>query len=216
MGFAAFDRQRHVAGAGIAFDDLEFGPENGVEDRCVIRRSSTLGAGCKNSLGGEDVLEGFGRSGGPGGAHTDLLIGGAEVVELLRVVLNLRLVAGQRVHDRAREQRAERGAVLGRHVVEVSGCLVAAGARHVFRHHVRVAGNVFADVAGDSASVDVMPAAWRGADDEIDIATFVERGEIALRRCRRGEQAQHHAGSGQSQKCRTNADHTGLPGRYCE
>ena len=57
----------------------------------------------------------------------------------------------------------ERGAVLGRDLVEIVGGLEAAGARHVLRDQRRLSRNVLAQVARHHAAVEIGGA--RGAAD---------------------------------------------------
>ena len=61
-----------------------------------------------------------------------------------------------------------RGAVLGRNIVDVVGRHQSAGAGHVLRHHRGLAGQVPADMAGHRAAEQVVGAARRAADHHPD------------------------------------------------
>src|SRR5262249_51477013 len=91
----------------------------------------------------------------------------AEPVELRGVEANTRL-AQCLVDGRALYQRANSGAVLGRHAVEIVSGSSGARARHVLRYHDRIAGNVPGPVARHRAGVEIVAAAYIEADDELD------------------------------------------------
>jgi hypothetical protein len=62
----------------------------------------------------------------------------------------------------------ERGAVLGRDLVEIVRGLEAAGARHVLRDQRRLSRNVLAQVARHHAAVEIVAAARGVADGDRD------------------------------------------------
>ena len=82
--------------------------------------------------------------------------------------------AEQRIEIGAAREAAEGGAVLGRDGVEEVGGLQAAGARHVLHDNIGIAGNVASDVARERAGVEVIAAARRIAEDEVDVPAGVE------------------------------------------
>ena len=62
----------------------------------------------------------------------------------------------------------ERGAILGRHLVDVVGGLEAAGARHVLRDELGIARNVATHMARQRARIDVIAAAGTKTDQQLD------------------------------------------------
>ena len=82
---------------------------------------------------------------------------------------------------------ADDGAVLGGLVVEIVGGPDGDGARHVEGDHGRVPGQVVAQMRRDQATIGVVAAAHRIADDEIDGLALVE----VVRR-RAGDEAEAH------------------------
>src|SRR5262249_37928619 len=62
---------------------------------------------------------------------------------------------------------AERGAVLGRDVVEVARGNVAAGARHVLCDYGGIARQMAADMPRHDTAPEVVAAAWPEADDHL-------------------------------------------------
>ena len=138
----------------------------------------------------------------PGDADADLVVGAADPVELGRVELRA-LVAEQRIEAGAAADDAEGRAVLGADIVEPVGEPQAAGALHVLRHDVRIAGNVLAHVAREHARIEVVAAADAVADIEIDGLALVEVGH-ALRAAARGGDKQE----GRGQRPRVNTSNT--------
>ena len=65
--------------------------------------------------------------------------------------------AADRSERRVARDDAHHAAVLRRHVVDVVGRVEAAAARHILRHHVGLAREMLADVAGDDAAPLVVP-----------------------------------------------------------
>src|SRR5262245_6686867 len=117
----------------------------------------------------------------PGDADADLVVGRAEPVELGRLELGC-AVAEQRIEAGAAIEGAEDEPVLGCRVVEEVGQPHAAAALHVLRHHGRIAGNVFAEMARQHARIGVVAPADAGADVNCDGLAAVEvGGSLAMR-----------------------------------
>jgi hypothetical protein len=116
--------------------------------------------------------------------------GGAEPGELARIELHIRIaaeeaderhVAPDDREARAVARRADREIVRGPH---------GACPRHVLHHDHGVAGNVAGEMARDDPGGDVITAARAVADDEVDVAGFVEVLDGGLR-VRWSDQQQH-------------------------
>ena len=88
--------------------------------------------------------------------------------DLGRIEQLLDLGIEQRTDHRARHDVGDDGAVLGRDLGDEARRPRAAGARHVLRHDVRIARDVAPDVPRHHAPVDVVAAAGRRADQEVD------------------------------------------------
>ena len=71
--------------------------------------------------------------------------------------------------------------------------LQRAGARHVLRHDGRIAGDVLADVAGEMPRVEVVAAADREADHEVDGLALVELLDASGRGGQGGERTKARA-----------------------
>ena len=98
----------------------------------------------------------------------------ADIGELRRVVLHGGI--GERLLERGGFYHdPERGAVLGRDLVEIIGGLEAAGARHVLRDQGRLSGDVLAQVARHHAAVEIVAAARGVADGDGDGLAGEER-----------------------------------------
>ena len=95
-------------------------------------------------------------------------------------------LVGVPIHDSRVGSKRAHAAVLGRDVEDVARCRVAAGARHVLRHHVGMARQMLADVAAERASPQVVAAARPEADDHLH-ALAGKR--VGLRRRRRRARA---------------------------
>ena len=105
----------------------------------------------------------------------------------------------QRIDAGGAGEGAEIRAVLRRRGEDIVCGFERAGARHVLRHHGRVAGDVLADVAGEMASVQIVAAADREADHHVDGLALVEllralgvgrkRGSRQSRQAQRSESA---------------------------
>src|SRR5262249_30282621 len=95
--------------------------------------------------------------------EVDLLGGAADPRDLGRIVLNaggVHVGLGRYLPV----DRADLGAVLGRGVVDVVGCLEAAGTGHGLDDDVRLAGNVARHDAGEEAGVGVVGALAAAVD----------------------------------------------------
>ena len=114
----------------------------------------------------EEILPGLHRRGVPGDADADVVGDAAEPGELGAV--EGRAAFQQRIDAGGARERAERGAVLRRGGVDEIRRAQRAGARHVLRHDGRLAGDVLAHVAGEMAGVEVVAAADREADQQVD------------------------------------------------
>ncbi len=147
--------------------------EHAVEHaRELIGIGAGAGAADRELLG-EQVLE-FGDAGIlHRHADADFVIGAADPAEFLRVE-GVALADQQRIEGDAAADRAERGAVLRRDAIKIIGEPQTAGAFHVLRHQRRIAGDMRAHVAADHARIEVVGAAGRVADIEVDIAVLVE------------------------------------------
>ena len=146
---------------------------------------------------GQEVVE-FGDLGAavPHHADADLVIGAADPVEPVAVELR-GLVAEQRIEAGAAADGADHRAVLVGDVVEPVGEPQAAGAFHVLRRHLRIAGNVLAEMARDQPRVDVVAAADAVADHHVDGLALVELGR---RLGGRAAGAQHGKNGGGSEQ----------------
>ena len=197
LHLAALHRQIDLPRAGIAGHDLELGAEQVLEQfgevagRCAVRR------GADDQLLLEHLGEALHRRAGAHQADIDVLVGVADVVELAHVVGGAGAAAEQRLDHRAHEQRADHRAVLRRGVVDVRGGDVARRARHVADDHVRVAGQVLADVPRDGAGIEIVAAAGRRGGDDSDGLAAVELRDGLLRRgalrAEQGDAATAHA-----------------------
>jgi hypothetical protein len=93
--------------------------------------------------------------------------------------IELRLPVGvERLECNGILQQTDDGAVPRRNVVHVICGRDAAGGRHVLRDNGGIAGNVLAEMLGESARVDIVAATHRCADDQLDIFALVEIGRL--------------------------------------
>ena len=127
-------------------------------------------------VGLQHVVPALHLGGVPGHAQADLVADAADPGVAARVVLR-RAAADQRLHRHAAADHADRGAVLGRDVVEEIREPQAAGAGHVLRHDVGIAGDVLAHVAREHARIEVVVAAGGVADQQLDGLAAVEVGD---------------------------------------
>src|SRR5262249_4783775 len=102
----------------------------------------------------------------------------------------------QRIDAGGAGERADGPAVLRcRRIDEVRG-LQRARTWHVLRHHGRVAGNMLADVAREVPTVQVVAAANREADYQIDGFALVEFLDTLRRRRRNGGSGERQESNG--------------------
>ncbi len=138
-----------------------------------------------------DVLH---LGGGVGDADVVLAGRAAEPRHLGRIEPRARRIAQRPERGIAGDDREHR-AVLWRGAVDVARRDVAAGARHVLRHHRRIAGQVLADVAGDGAAPQVVAATRPEADDQRDILADERLGcglRVSLRRTPNARREKRH------------------------
>src|SRR5262249_28040038 len=134
LDLAALHRQKHVGGGRESAHQLELGADQLVE-RLRIRARAGAGTGVAyDQLRPQEVLHGFDRGGVVGDADVGLLRRRADPGQPGRIEAGAGR-AGERPERRVAGDDAERGAVLGRDVVEVARGDIAAGARHVLRDH---------------------------------------------------------------------------------
>ena len=135
-----------------------------------------IGAGAGAADGqvlGEEILE-FGDAGlAHRDADADLVISAGNPVESLRIE-GIALADEERIESDAAADRADRGAVMRRHAVEIIGKTQAAGAFEVLRHQRRIAGNMPAEMPADHPRIKVISAADAVADIKVDGAALVE------------------------------------------
>src|SRR5581483_7785555 len=88
---------------------------------------------------------------------------------------------------------ADGGAVLGGGPIKPVGHDEAAAARHVLRDHRWIAGNVRPDMGREQAAIEIVAAAWLGADIDRERAAAIEiLDRIGGGRC--GGEQQRNAG----------------------
>jgi hypothetical protein len=103
-----------------------------------------------------------------GDAEPSGAVRGAEISKLGRVIAQLPRGNYKRLDQRGRKHDGNDGAVLRRNPVQIFGSFHAARARHVLHDDVGLSGQMLAHVPGDSAAIDVEPAAGIGADHDGD------------------------------------------------
>ena len=112
--------------------------------------------------------------------------------------------AQELLHRNATRERAEYGAVLRRDIVDIVRHFKRSGARHVLRHQRRIAGYVLAHVACQRARIDVVAAASRKSDQNLNRLALIEIGDCIGRLCRHGgktdERRQTQRGPGPQHK----------------
>src|ERR1044071_7373660 len=114
--------------------------------------------------------------------HRSLSRRRAEPADLRGVELRLPVLEEWLKRHRVLKQR-DHGAVLWRDIVQVIGGAESAGGWHVLRHDGGIARNMLAKMFGDGARVDVVAAADRRADDEVEVLALVEiRDGVSARR----------------------------------
>ena len=185
---------RDLAAAGIAGDDAELGAEHVVQQQRQIVGGGAGIAGADDQLLVEHVLERLHRRVAAHVADIDVAVGAAEIDELVRIVLH-RHVAEQRLQHRAGEDRADRGAVLGRDRIDVAGGAVGSRAAHVLHDDGRIAGHGVAEMPRQQPRIGVVAAAGRRADDHRDLLALEELLDRFLRR-RDGRGAQQAGNRG--------------------
>ena len=177
VDLAAVDREDHVRRRGEAGDQLELRAEQAVE-RARIRIGAGADAGIADDrLVLQQIVEGLHL--GAAVHEADIGFGRrrAEPGHLERIESRAGEPADRSERRVARDD-AHHAAVLRRHRVDVIRRIEAAAARHVLRHHVGLARQVLADVAGDDAAPLVIAA----AGPEPDHHRHVAAGEIRLLR----------------------------------
>ena len=83
-------------------------------------------------------------------------------------------VSHLRSGDRRRGRQDDHRAVLRSDVVEIVDRPEATGARHIANDHVRLAGDIAADMAGQEAAPQIRAAAGCIADDDTEVFTLIE------------------------------------------
>ena len=106
--------------------------------------------------------------------------------------------AGDRPQRRAGRDDRHCAAVPGRDIVDVVGGDEATGARHVLGYHVRLSGQMPADMARHRPAPEVEAAAWSRGDDHGDGLAGKRR---LLRAC--GRDADRRCGNGRGQQQRS-------------
>ena len=184
--------EHDVGGAGIAGNDLELGAGEGVQQpRIAFGRRRRAGAAGDGFIFA-DVLDVLGFRGVPAdhrfqhGGHA------ADIGEFGRLVLHARGLERLFQHHGLGHHR-ERGAVLGRDIVEIIRRPQAAGARHGLHHDERIARDVPPHVVREQARVEIVAAARREADIEVDGGALVEGFHRLLRQRRIAEACGRHA-----------------------
>jgi hypothetical protein len=111
-----------------------------------------------------------------GRADACAALGATEILEPDRLIRGFGLRIEQRRHDRAWIERADGGAVLGRHGINVRSRLHGAGAWHVADDDGRVAGDEARQMSREGARVEIVAAAGAAANHHADGLASVEVG----------------------------------------
>src|SRR5215208_4465697 len=151
VNLAALHGERDVDGALIAGDDPEFGAGCMIVQGRIIARGAAGGAAADHGLVLLRVLESLYLGILERRADPHAAVGGADISDLGRVKLQVRLFVDQRPNDRAGHQRTDAAAVLRGHGADIDARARAAGARHVLDDDVGIAGNMAVHVARDRA-----------------------------------------------------------------
>ena len=182
VDLAALHGQEHVGRCRKAGDDLELHAE-----QCIERLRIGVGAGADAGVAHDqlrivEILERLHLGGIGGDADIRLGRGRSEPGDLGRIEARSG-GPGDRPQGRVARDDPHHAAVLGGEIVDVIGGHEAAGARHVLRHHRRIARQVLADVAGDHAAPQIVAAAGPETDQHLHV--LARKGGGALRPCGR-------------------------------
>ena len=174
MKFLLLDGQADLVGALVAGNEIELHAQQVfLDDGVIDQRASGAGAADDELLFEHLPIVLDGRIAAHD-AHDAVLIGIANEAELGRVELVEALASHQRVEERAGQDNANRCPVFGGDRVEIARSAQAAGAGHVLNDDVRIAWNMFLQMARDEPRIDIDAAAGRRARDHRDILALVE------------------------------------------
>ena len=168
VGLPTINREHDFGGRLVAAHELELGARQRIEHVDVVDRRTAggnAGHGARNRL---RILEGLDLRFLRGDAEPGGAVRGAEISKLGRVIAQLSRGNYERLGKRGGKHDGDDGAVFWRNPVQIFGSLHAARARHVLHDDVGLSGQMLADVPGDSATIDVEPAAGIGADHDGD------------------------------------------------
>ena len=183
IDLAALDRERDLGGAGVARDHVVLGARGLLVEVAVFAGGIIGRDAAELRLLGERIVERLDLRILARDADAGAVVGGAEIKHLGRVEQRFGFLVEQRTHHRTRHDRGDGGAVLGRDRADETRRPGAARARHVLRDDRRLAWNVAAHVARQCARIDVVAAAGRRPDEEIDILAGEEVGGDSRHRC---------------------------------
>ena len=194
IDLAALGRELDLVGAGIAVHHLDLGAEHvAIKQRENVGiRTRALAA--KSGGRDEEIAEGLHGCLAAGDAEAHLVGDATEPAELGAVEFGL---VQQRRNALAARERADDRAVFRGDGIKIVGGLEAAGAAHVLRHHVGIAGKMFAEMSRQQPSIRVVAAAYAVADEERNGLALVEilnpGGASGLRRDGGGERGRNNA-----------------------
>ena len=193
---AAVERDAQVVRALVALHHLDPGAEE-IDQRIREFAGRRRAAGrAEHGFAGEQLLDRGDPGAGGDRAGRDALVHVADPGELRRLVARSG-VAEDRLERGLRRQHAHDGAVLGGDVVEPVGGAQPAGARHVLRHRVGIAGHVPGDVARQRAAEEIETGAGLVADHDVQRLAAIEIGDALVaaarprRRCRIATRQSH-------------------------
>ena len=218
VDLAALHGEKNRGGIGIAYHLLDVQSYRIAQDDRHVVAGRSFGRGAEHErrkVGAARLLDRFHRRvlaheqniGVVGEARC-----GAEPRQPARVKLHVGVAAEETEERHVARERADRGAVLRRDVVEIVDRAQAAGTRHILHDHGWMSGNKLAEVARKQPRMDIVAATRAIADDQVYLPALVEVGErIRMRRddrqcrgdyCRR-TRARKHASS----RCKANRAH---------
>ena len=172
---AALHRQRRLLSAQITGDNFEFCAQNLVQDRRIGVRSRASAGARHRHHGLFGLLQRLDRGGEPGGAEGHILFQRADGGEIGDAIGGL-AGSDQRLNQRAGGEGPENRAVLGRLADQIFEQPHAPRARHVLRHDLRLARQIFPQEPGEDAGADIDAPACGAPDVDDDRLAL----EIAL------------------------------------
>ena len=201
IDLAALHRQKNICRALIASNQFDLGAIHILMHGGIVARCAPCGTGPKNGLIFECGFECFDLRIDVSQTYARAAISRANIDEFGRIKQIGRLLINQASHDRARHQRTNRRAILGRHCVNIATRQCRTSTWHIAGHKSGRTGDETPHMARQSTGINVIAAAHISADQQINRLAGIKISRSGLN-C---SQTQHKTKSASCQQSVPNA-----------